>query len=408
MGNSNHKKSRPESKTKEENQPSINWPPIPPLKYTKVWDLLYSGDARHWDTVAGVYGLDKYIYKCDGRHCEREMVCTNSICPILRMNNRIIDIESYRKGRVSIPMPKELKEYLCKDFCLYARVLANRANLVLLAFFWFTEHKQVVFPLLDMDKKCGVNVIRFVTEAVTMVHCEISPDLAYTIILSLANYENKFCYKLDLYENKTMQVIKTFVLNHEVQPYVAMDPRHGWSQVAVANYKSVEEGIRHELVIFSLDTGKAVKRSNLSLPSLLGGTHFNLLYNLDGSLLILQKIAEDRFGVTTNSGIYLFNSDHLQLLKYFFVTLPGLFRICRAIYEPKFSKCGSLMRILDFKPVREDREVTVNIYQLPRQLDLSSHCRVVILQNLRSEDFVEDLPLPNQLKYYLKFKPIWQ
>ena len=118
--------------------------------------------------------------------------------------------------------------------------------------------------------------------------------------------------------------------------------------------------------------------------------------------------------MTSFCDIYIFNSDDLTLIKYMTSALPGLFHICKVSYEPVFSRCGSFMRLLDHRVPNgnangeESEECTVvQVYQLPRSLNLMSQCRRVILQHLSVCRYLDDLPLPLRLKDYLRFGPIY-
>jgi hypothetical protein len=220
----------------------------------------------------------------------------------------------------------------------------------------------------------------------------------------------------------------------------------------VGNYECRESGIAHELVVLQLggelgdkggcgwgessdekrervervrDEVRVVKRGKLSLPALFGNSRFNLLYSKDGQLVILQKLTDDRFGVTSYCDIYIFHSDDLTLIKYITSALPGLFHICKVSYEPVFSRCGSFMRLIDHRintvsnshrgargggrgeDDEEEEVMAVHIYQLPRSLGLMSQCRRAILQNVRPNHSVDLLPLPQRLKDFLDFGPIY-
>ena len=290
----------------------------------------------------------------------------------------------------------------------------------------------------------------------TIISCHISPDLSQTAIMfySLSSSTGMFCYTLHCYSNlglqqennavpkdrpphppaqtslakgvsqlpeqRTPRLVQVIKLSREVQPYFVYDPRYGFSRIAVANYECRDTGIAHELVVLNLsgaadaEGARVVKRGKLSLPALFGNSRFNLLYSKDGELIILQKLTDDRFGVTSFCDIYIFNSDDLTLIKYMTAALPGLFHICKVSYEPVFSRCGSFMRLLDHRipngngDGEEMEECTVvQIYQLPRSLNLMSQCRRVILQHLSVCHCLDTLPLPVRLKDYLGFGPIY-
>ena len=290
----------------------------------------------------------------------------------------------------------------------------------------------------------------------TIISCHISPDLSQTAVMfySLSSSTGMFCYTLHCYSNlglqqendsapkdrppqpsaqtslekgasqlpeqRTPHLVQVIKLSREVQPYFVYDPRYGFSRIAVANYECRDTGIAHELVVLNLsgaadeEAARVVKRGKLSLPALFGNSRFNLLYSKDGELIILQKLTDDRFGVTSFCDIYIFNSDDLTLIKYMTAALPGLFHICKVSYEPVFSRCGSFMRLLDHRipngngDGEEMEECTVvQIYQLPRSLNLMSQCRRVILQQLSVCHCLDTLPLPLRLKDYLAFGPIY-
>ena len=297
----------------------------------------------------------------------------------------------------------------------------------------------------------------------TIISCQISPDLSRTAIMfySLSKSTGTFCYTLHFYcnislqqdkdtptrptastlssadggtegassstlESQTPHLLQTVKLSREVQPYFVFDPRYSSSRIAVANYECRDTGIAHELVVLSVDDtrdgereARVVRRGKLSLPALFGNSRFNLLYSKDGELIILQKLTDDRFGVTSFCDIYIFHADDLTLIKYMTASLPGLFHICKVSYEPVFSRCGSYMRVLDHRAPGHTRATdqdvnsesedspVVQIYQLPRSVKLMSQCRRVILQHVAHYRCVESLPLPHKLKEYLKFGPIF-
>ncbi|XP_076446042.1 uncharacterized protein LOC143283694 [Babylonia areolata] len=288
----------------------------------------------------------------------------------------------------------------------------------------------------------------------TIISCHLSPDLSQTTIMfySLCQTTGTFCYTLHCYSNLSLleetssdahawaltsaasltkkstsaspvqrmpHLLQTVKLSREVQPYFVYDPRYRASRIAVANYECRETGIAHELVVLSLegadDADRAVhvvRRGKLSLPTLFGNSRFNLLYSKDRELIILQKLTDDRFGVTSFCDIYIFNSDDLTLIKYMTSSLPGLFHICKVSYEPVFSRCGSFMRILDHAVDNnssggEVERTTVKVYQLPRTLNLMSQCRRVILQQVSTCCCLDFLPLPHKLQDYLRFSPIY-
>lgn len=293
--------------------------------------------------------------------------------------------------------------------------------------------------------KC-LGVLESPHKDMTVISCQISPDLTQTAVLyySMSNRLNCFCYDLHIYSNESLQnsqempkagksrdlecngsdannwhsslhLKRVVTLNREVQPYFVYDPRYRCSRIAVANYEAKDKGIAHELVVLSLEDNLAetvVHRGKRKLPNLFGTSRFNLLYSKNGQLIIMQKLTDDRFGVTSFCDIYIFSSDCLQLMKYLTASLPGLFHICKVNYEPVFSRCGSFMRVLDHR-VRDTRRdegeecTVVQIYQLPRLLCLMSQCRVVILQRLSTCRHIAALPIPSKLKDYLQFKPIY-
>ncbi|XP_046369413.1 uncharacterized protein LOC124144180 [Haliotis rufescens] len=378
-------------------------------KFNRAWDLVYSGDIQLWSPVAGRYGFDKFGYGCRESDCDRESVCLQYIRAVFSKNKKFVDIERFKQPRLQIPVDDcfEFQRLISAGHELNQVAAAHQDHLVLLV---LHHVKDLVvnsaFPLVNLHTRSVTGILAAPRKNMTIIHCDFTPDLKQSAILFYScSGEMRFCYDLYIYSNETTEILKYVTLNHEVQPYVAFDPRYSWSRIAVANYECKKEGINHELVVFSLDECKTLQRSKLSLPTLFGSSRYNLLYSKDGTLLILQKLTEDRFGVTSYSDIYIFNSDHMRLFKYITSSLPGLFNICRVNYEPVFSKCGSYMRILDHKPNTEDHGVTVQIYQLPRIISLQSQCRIVILNSLLRAEDVQALPLPNRIMGFLMFKP---
>lgn len=382
---------------------------LPP--YQKPWQLLYSGDAHSSDSIAETYGFQ------NARYCCREVDCDGSVCSkfvriIFQKGWKHLEIR-YKSSKFLIPYTSkcQLPTFVNADYELSSVALACRNDLLLLIL-----HRQqgivnqFSFPIVDIKQKQILGIMPSPKENMTIVNGDITPDCSYTAILffSFSEISRMSSYDLYIYSHETFQVLKVITLNHAVQPYVAFDPRFKWSRIAVANYECRATGICNELVTYSLEDSSVVVRSNLCLPVLFGSSRFDLSYSKDGTLLIVQKLTDNRFGVTAFSDIYLFNADTITLLKYLTSCLPGLIRICRVNYQLAFSRCGSYMRVLDYKQSSDDNEVSLLIYQMPRILNLQSQCRIAILQQLSRSCDIDRLPLPITLQQYLKFQPIFR
>ncbi|KAL8613538.1 hypothetical protein ACOMHN_007581 [Nucella lapillus] len=286
-----------------------------------------------------------------------------------------------------------------------------------------------------------VGVLHAPHRDMTPVNCQLSPDLSHTSVLFYCQPSDSegFCYMLHCYcnptphpptpaplaythtpahtdataehpERATPHLVHTVMLSHTAQPYFAYDPRYAASRIAVANYECPRQqqnaAVTHELVLLSVGEEEGdgvgeggqrcvgegeesggvgmVKRGNLSLPSLFGNSRLNLLYTKDGELIILQKLKDDRFGVTSFCDFYIFTSQSLRLIKYIALRLPGLFHICRVSYQPVFSRCGSFMRVLDHGAWDDGGR-----------------------GGRRKGRHVQALPLPPKLKDYLRFRPLY-
>lgn len=472
----------------------------------RSWELLYSGDVNTWDTAAAHYGMDKFAYSCGITNCDREAVCLRYVRASFKTDGHTIAIERFKQPTVNVSISKcpEMKSLLANGFQLNEVAGAERGDFLLLVMHDSRDLiSRAAFPLLRLNRrptsrkrdeekgsllrrlsskkgkgepkadeagtsqddgngrfsrrssdkdqkkekgKC-LGVFHAPHRDMTIISCQISPDLSQTAIMfySLSSPLNTFCYTLHFYSNTTLQqqssgspltpehqsstqgtpnaasscptphLMQTLKLSREVQPYFVYDPRYCSSRIAVANYECREKGIAHELVVLNLNDGiSVVQRGKLTLPALFGNSRFNLLYSKDGELIILQKLTDDRFGVTSFCDIYIFSADELVLIKYLTASLPGLFHICKVSYEPVFSRCGSFMRVLDHRPSNgngdtdnEDEDMVVQIYQLPRAISLMGHCRRVILQQISACRDIELLPIPQKLHSFLKFGPIY-
>ncbi|CAI9725157.1 XP_029639213.1uncharacterized protein LOC115214231 [Octopus vulgaris] len=381
---------------------------LPP--YQKPWQLLFSGDNHSWDSVASSYGFQN-----SRRYCCRDVDCDGSVCSryvriLFQKGTKNLEIR-YKslKILISCSNKSELAAFVNDDYEISSVALSCRDHLILLIL-----HRQqgivnqFAFPIVDIQQKKTLGIMLSPKENMTIVNGDITPDCSRTAILffSFSEVSKTSSYDLYIYSHETFQVLNIITLNHAVQPYVAFDPRFRWSRIAVANYECRATGVCNELVTYSLSEMGIVVRSNLCLPVLFGSSRFHLSYSKDGTLLIVQKLTDNRFGVTAFSDIYLFNADTITLLKYLTSCLPGLIRICRVNYQLAFSRCGSYMRVLDHK--QSSDEVSILVYQMPRILNLQSQCRIVILQHLSRTCDVDILPLPSVLRQYLKFQPIFR
>lgn len=293
-----------------------------------------------------------------------------------------------------------------RGFKLNSAAGAWQDNLILLVMHkedCFVSH--LAFPLIDHRCHSIVSVLLAPRDNMTVIQCDISPDKSVSTILFYSNWCGKFSYDLYIFCNETGNVTDYVTLNHEVQPYIAFDPRSGHSTIAIANFENTnQETVAHELVIYSLNQKRVIQRSSLPLSTIIG-SQFNLVYSKDGRFLILQKLTDNRFGISAYCDMYFFEVEKLNLVKYFTTMLPGLFRVCLVNYKPVFSHCGSYMRLLDHRVDGQTEAVTVQIYQLPLALNLQCQCRRIILQHMLKVEDVKYLPLPPKLKKFLLFTP---
>lgn len=278
--------------------------------------------------------------------------------------------------------------------------LAYREHMVLLVckhasnFVWNSA-----FPLLDLKKKEIKNVLNAPEQNMTIHEAEISPDLSKTVILFYYVRDSAtqtLGHELFLYENGTGDILDKIFVNAHVNPSIAFDPRCDWTRIAILGYEN--ENLENDMVIFSLSQRTILKKSKLCPMKTFGRGHFEIMYSKDGQLVLLQKMTSGRCKDT-----YIFDSSELILLKYIPTTMPGMLS-CTTSCEPVFSKCGGYMGLINQDNVQD--EVNIQIYQLPRVLNLQFQARIVIIQHLNDPDCIDELHLPSKLLNYLKFKPV--
>lgn len=376
----------------------------------KTWSVVYRGNLNNWISCAEKYGFEEFPLLCQNIDCDRETVCLQIIQADLDSRKKVLQIsKNINRGLITVPYAENKKFRNLIDiegYNINLSALVYRENMVLLLckhvsdFVWNS-----VFPLLDLNKKAIKSVLYAPEKNMTINQAEISPDLSKTVILffHVRDYVTRtFGHELFLYENENGDILDKIFVNAHINPSVAFDPQCDWTRIVILGYNISNDSQENDLVIFSLSQKIILKKSKLSAIKTFGRGHFNILYSKDGQLVILQKLTSGRFTDT-----YIFDSTELTLLKYIPTTLPGIALPCTTSYEPVFSKCGGYMGLVHHdNPKKFQHEATIQVYQLPRVLNLQFQTRIVIIQNLYNMDCINRLNLPPKLLNYLKFKPV--
>ncbi|XP_074651867.1 uncharacterized protein LOC141906466 [Tubulanus polymorphus] len=384
-----------------------------PPNYGGPWVLLYCGSATKWPKISGLYGFCEQPYTCHGEECDRESICLQYMKAQLHKCQFTIELQRFKKSSIMIPFGNipDLKTKSRCGFTLCANICTSRKNLALLLLYrWDNLSYKATFICVNLAKKSVIGLLDAEPQNMSVIQCEFSPDnsIVAVVFYHRSDSTNLFQYDLFLYSLETFSCIDVLCLNDEVRPYIAFDPRYASSRIAVINYgKKGSPQLEKSLVTYCLNKHAIVCSSKVSLPFIFGNSCFSLLYTLDGRYLIVQKISDNRHGISSDTDTYIFDSDTLQLLWHHFTHLPSFGSFCSVNYMPLFSKCSSRICILDEKHTGRKPFQNVAIFQLPRPFNLQQLCRIHILECISSLNKVDKLPLPHKIKDFLKFSPMY-
>lgn len=240
--------------------------------------------------------------------------------------------------------------------------------------------------------------------------CIISPDLGSFILKPNAMYVLNFCRGefrnvmkvLSLKENRC-PVLKSIFPNLAVRLFAAYDPRYCWSRVALGNYS---KGGRDVLCVYDIKEDKVILESGLGHYQ----TTHNIVFSPDGryvASLILGRSIKD--GLFNFPKVLVYSSDSLEVVHSvrteYLAEVPTL---SPAAIFPLFSDTGERMAVAYGEQGTFYQQVVgVHLYRVPTAFDLQSLCREVIRKRFDCQD-VQRLPLPNQMKSFLAFKPYYE
>ncbi len=237
--------------------------------------------------------------------------------------------------------------------------------------------------------------------------CILSPDLSSFIIKPNAMYVLNFCrgeyrnvMKVVSCRRRSCPVTRTLFHNAAVRPFVAYDPRYKWRRVAVGNFIKHSKDV---VCIYDIEREEIVVESNSSHYQ----TTHNIVFSPDGTYLvslILGRSIKD--GLFNFPRVLIYASGDLSVLHVirtqYLAEVPTL---APAALFPLFSETGTHLAIAYGEQGTFYQQVCgVKVYPVPVLLDLQSLCRLTIRQHYDGQD-VNNLPLPNKLKAYLRFQP---
>ncbi|XP_005093160.1 uncharacterized protein LOC101863243 [Aplysia californica] len=371
------------------------------------WNLRFSGDMLQWEKVAASFGLDEYKILLDCSQgsdlCDRDYVCNSYLSVRYHRWKGAFYVSRFKHKPFIVPvsshsdMPRLMSSVTARKL----PVVALQRHLVVLEM--MVGDRIHAFPIMDCKTRCikAVYQPRFV---LTLIEGAISPDLKYSGLLLYCQSEDSpfFSYSLFLVDNESGEVLsRTCLSRGDVEPRFAFHPAYKSPHVAVVQYSN--DNSSSKLVILRLKDEEVKVASSPHLSSLLGSHQLYPRFSPDGNFLLLHKLMDDRFGITSYCDTYIFRvtGNNFQLVKYISSKIPGGFRACRVFHHPEFSRCGQYLRVIS-KP----KEVAVSVFALPSCVGLSARCRQVIMERISSYDQVSQLPIPNKLKDFLLFKPL--
>ncbi len=302
----------------------------------------------------------------------------------------------------------DLKAKVSQGYQLSEIVAAMKDDLVLLILYhWEKLQYQATFILTDLASCRIIGSFESPMPNMSIMECKISADGSCVAVLFYFRQKDALPFEYDVYlfSTETFKLLDIIPCNSEVRPYVSFDPRFKSSRIAIVNYSKKDGDIKNGLVLYCWQTHQIIAVSHVMLSIIYGGGYFCVNYSRDGSFLILQKISDNMNGVHCYADSYVFDSNHLKLLKHYFANLQAFSTLCDTNYAPLFSCCSSRMCITSEEYNGEQRRLQVSIYQLPRPISLQEQCRIVILQTVKRMDAVVKLPLPPRLKDFLQFTP---
>ena len=321
----------------------------------------------------------------------------------------------YEEPTRSICLSKQFKQQIRQGYCLSEIVAACHCQDVLLMFYrWQRLKYEAIFVLADMNS-CGMKgFFNSPKENMSVMECKISPDSLRIAVLFYyrKNASLPFQYDLYLFSMDTFDVVDIIPCNTSVRPYISFDPRYGSSRLCIVNYSVENEDgdSKSALVQYCVESHEVVAISSVMVSVVFGGGYFGSMFTKDGRYLVLQKISDTTSCLNCYADTYIFDAGSLKLLKHYSNGLQPFGSLCRTNFAPHLSLCGSRMCI-----VSDDNVVTaggghkqrpwVSVYQLPRPFNLQEQCRISILQSIKVEEDIQHLPLPQTLKYFLRFSP---
>ncbi|XP_013402829.1 uncharacterized protein LOC106168346 [Lingula anatina] len=394
---------------------------------TKPWTLLHQCTLQEWKGGhADAAGFKEKVLACEGAlHKD----CSHAFC-INRQGiiniNKSSHIFSFRKRSKFTKMAEHF-EYnhipaqLSSIQNFHVRsVLCFQGRIVVLH---LVRNMGTQFGVIDLktNKFLGVfgkHTVEFVNES---LRGSISPDGTKCLVktpLPPSSVRGPASYVLRLYNLKG----NGFPMIYEVQlqcrdSHFSFDPRFHWNRIAVTNF---EQGTDNSLSLVHLASNNPWEiiatnhKADDTRPSLYPNLR-ELLYTPDGSLIVTmmteticncQELKRTRFRncQPIMCSIFVFDAnttDPLHCVQYHRYTCSQ--HMCPSNFMPVFSGCASRMAMAMNIP--DQHAITyVQVYNLPKPLNLQSLCRTVILQCF-AEDEVLQLPLPQRLIQFLQFYP---
>ena len=404
---------------------------------TPHWQLVHSEDLQFWDTTAHDWGFDKTLDFTSDLSCRLQPWCTGGKHYAQRLpETNLSDFEiDYQEDGES-----DESEHSSSDGEVHddAKTDADgpdsarrsrRQSLKAVQMIGCRDHLAVVqvtgksadrmdFVIVDrmQDTIKGILRKRLVTGKPYLCECYISPDLSHLLIKPNPFYieRNPECF----YDNSTKLIgvrddrctINAHMFEGQAIRYVlAFDPRFEWSRIAIGNRFS---GLNDVVSLCDLRTGQIIVESDRTLPQ----TTQNLVYSPDGRFL--ASLVSSPVNLTRTfdfSKVYIYNTDTLAILTSIPCNNMSMLRTLTpgAIF-PMFSNSGSHLAVgYGTKTVSESgsrtpcNEVTgVDIYRVPIELCLQDRCRYTI-RSLVEKHRVAELPLPEKVKNYLMFQPVF-
>lgn len=383
---------------------------------TPAWTLLHQCTLDKWEDGghAEAAGFKENVFSCEGALYKD---CSPTFC-IKRQE--IVNIKSttnffsFRKRSKFTKMAEHFEyNYIpaqlssIQNFHVKS-VLCYRENIVVLHLIRnFTSQFGVIH--LKANKFLGsfrsnFNMI-FVNE---QVRGQLSPDCSKCILmLPVASSSEYLVHVYDLHRKGFPRMSEVKI--HTGFSHFCFDPRFSWNRIAMTNY---EVDTVNSLSLIELKTWDVIAtnpKADDTRASLYPNLR-DLTYTPDGSLIVAfsmdtachcqeKKTRQNPLACS----VFVFNGDKattLHCIEYVRYTCGQ--HLCPVNYLPVFSVCGSRMAIAVNNP-NCPLTTYVQVYNLPKPINLQGLCRTVILQ-VFPEDKLENLPLPARVIAYLQFK----